>query len=58
VAGVLLGSATWWLVLAGLASLLRARASRRRWVQGIRVASGLAILTFGVVAVAASVVSG
>jgi hypothetical protein len=57
VAGVLLGSATWWLVLAGLASLLRARVTPAV-VQGIRVAFALAILTFGVVAVAASLVAG
>jgi threonine/homoserine/homoserine lactone efflux protein len=57
VAGVLLGSATWWLVLATLASLLRARVTPAV-VQGIRVASALAILTFGVLAVASSVVSG
>lgn len=57
VAGVLLGSASWWLVLAGLASLLRARVTPAL-VQGIRVASALAILLFGVVAVASSLVAG
>jgi threonine/homoserine/homoserine lactone efflux protein len=57
VVGVLLGSATWWLVLATLASLLRARVTPAV-VQGVRVAAALAILTFGVVAVASSVVSG
>jgi threonine/homoserine/homoserine lactone efflux protein len=57
VAGVLLGSATWWLVLATLASLLRARVTPAV-VQGVRVTSAVAILTFGVVAVASSVVSG
>lgn len=56
VAGVLLGSATWWLVLATLASLLRARVTPAV-VLGIRVASAVAILT-GVVAVASSVVAG
>jgi threonine/homoserine/homoserine lactone efflux protein len=57
VAGVLLGSATWWLVLATLASLLRARVTPAV-VQGVRVTSAVAILTFGVVAVASSVASG
>jgi threonine/homoserine/homoserine lactone efflux protein len=56
VAGVLLGSATWWLVLATLASLLRTRVTPAV-VRGIRVASALAIFTFGVVAVASSVVT-
>jgi len=53
VAGVALGSATWWCVLAVLATFLRARItpSVARW---IGLVSGLAIAALGVVAVVAA----
>jgi threonine/homoserine/homoserine lactone efflux protein len=53
VAGVALGSATWWCVLAALAALLRTRItpSVARW---IGLVSGLAIAAIGVVAVVAA----
>jgi threonine/homoserine/homoserine lactone efflux protein len=51
VAGVLLGSATWWLVLATGAAALRARVEPAL-VRAISGLSGLAILAFGLVAVA------
>jgi len=53
VAGVALGSATWWCVLAVLATFLRARItpSVARW---IGLVSGLAIAAIGVVAVVAA----
>jgi len=53
VAGVALGSATWWSVLAALAAILRARItpSVARW---IGLVSGLAIAAIGVVAVVAA----
>ena len=49
VAGVFIGSATWWLVLSWLVSLFRIRFDRRAmlWVNRI---SGMVIFTFGVVA--------
>jgi threonine/homoserine/homoserine lactone efflux protein len=50
VAGVLLGSAAWWLVLVLAASVLRARLTPRvvRWVSAV---SGLAIAVLGILAV-------
>jgi threonine/homoserine/homoserine lactone efflux protein len=50
VLGVFLGSATWWFVLSGATSLLRARLSARglRWVNRV---SGTVLATFGVLAV-------
>jgi threonine/homoserine/homoserine lactone efflux protein len=49
VAGVFLGSASWWMVLSWAASLLRARleSGGLRW---INLVSGLVIVAFGVVA--------
>lgn len=46
VAGVFIGSATWWLALSGGVSLLRAQltAARLRWVNRL---SGLVIIGFG-----------
>ena len=49
VVGVLLGSLTWWCVLAALAAGLRTRITPRV-VRGISTASGLAIVTLGLVA--------
>jgi len=50
VVGVLLGSATWWCVLAALGAGLRARITPRV-VRGIGTASGLAIIGLGLAAV-------
>jgi len=50
VVGVLLGSATWWCVLAALGAGLRARITPRV-VGGISTASGLAIIGLGLAAV-------
>jgi threonine/homoserine/homoserine lactone efflux protein len=50
VVGVLLGSVTWWCVLAALAAGLRARITPRV-VRGISTASGLAIIVLGLAAV-------
>lgn len=48
VAGVFLGSATWWLLLSSGANLLRDRLSRRLiWINR---ASGIILLIFGIVA--------
>jgi len=49
VAGVLLGSATWWCVLAAAASVLRTRISARV-VRGIGAFSGAAIAALGLAA--------
>jgi arginine exporter protein ArgO len=49
VVGVLLGSATWWCVLAALAASLRARITPRV-VRGISTTSGLAIVALGLAA--------
>jgi len=48
-AGVFLGSATWWCVLAAVASGLRARITPRA-VRGISVASGIVIAGLGLAA--------
>jgi len=50
VAGVLLGSATWWCVLAVAASLLRSRVTPRV-VRAVSTFSGLVIVVLGIVAV-------
>jgi threonine/homoserine/homoserine lactone efflux protein len=47
VIGVFLGSAAWWLLLAGLISRLQRRVTPR-WLRRVNVASGLIILGFGV----------
>jgi threonine/homoserine/homoserine lactone efflux protein len=53
VVGVLLGSATWWCVLAALAAILRARITPPV-VRGISTASGLAIVALGLAALVSS----
>jgi threonine/homoserine/homoserine lactone efflux protein len=50
VAGVLLGSALWWVVLASLVASLRRRITPAV-VRGIGLLSGLAIVGFGVLAI-------
>jgi threonine/homoserine/homoserine lactone efflux protein len=54
VAGVLFGSATWWVVLAIAVSLLRSRMTPRV-VRGISVFSGLAIIFLGALAIYSAV---
>lgn len=54
VAGVLLGSTLWWVVLASLVASLRRRIPPAV-VRGIGLLSGLAILAFGVLAIASAV---
>jgi len=49
VVGVLLGSLTWWSVLAALAASLRTRITPRV-VRGISVISGLAVIALGAAA--------
>ncbi|HEU5088084.1 MAG TPA: LysE family transporter, partial [Roseiflexaceae bacterium] len=49
--GVFLGSALWWLVLSGTASMLRDRL-HERWLGLINRASGLMIIVFGLLALA------
>ena len=53
VLGVWLGSLAWWLVLTGVASRLRERLTPAT-VRIIGTASGIALLGFGVVAIAAA----
>jgi threonine/homoserine/homoserine lactone efflux protein len=53
VLGVFGGSATWWLVLAGVTTRLRARFTTRR-LRAVNLASGLLILVFGVQALASA----
>jgi threonine/homoserine/homoserine lactone efflux protein len=53
VVGVLLGSATWWCVLAALAAGLRARITPRG-VRGISTISGAAIIALGLAALVTS----
>ena len=54
VAGVLVGSATWWIVLASVVAALRARLTPVV-VRGIGAASAAALLAFGVLAVSRAV---
>ena len=54
VAGVLLGSVTWWCVLAALAASLRTRITPRV-VRGISTVSGLAIIVLGLAALVSAV---
>lgn len=56
VLGVLLGSATWWLLLSGGVTLLRERLGSHtlRWVN---ILSGLVLAAFGVVALASVAIS-
>ncbi len=53
VAGVGLGSASWWLVLAAITAALRARVTPAA-ARTIGIVSGLAIAGLGAVAVVAS----
>ncbi len=53
VVGVLLGSVTWWCVLAALVGGLRARITPRV-VRGISTASGIAIIALGLAALVSS----
>jgi threonine/homoserine/homoserine lactone efflux protein len=53
VLGVFGGSATWWLVLAGVMARLRTSITPR-WVRGVNVLSGSLILVFGVQSLAAA----
>ena len=57
VLGVLLGSATWWCVLAALAAGLRTRVTPRV-VHGISTFSGMAIITLGVLAIMSTLAAG
>jgi threonine/homoserine/homoserine lactone efflux protein len=54
VAGVLLGSVTWWCVLAALAASLRARITPRV-VRSISTVSGLAIIVLGLAALVSAI---
>jgi threonine/homoserine/homoserine lactone efflux protein len=54
VTGVVLGSATWWCVLAALAASLRARITPRV-VRGISTISGLAIIVLGLAALVSAI---
>jgi threonine/homoserine/homoserine lactone efflux protein len=57
VAGVALGSAAWWCLLAALAGFLRTRITPTV-TRGIGIVSGLAIAVLGIVAVVAALGSG
>ena len=56
VLGVFVGSAAWWLLLAGLIARLRGRVTPR-WLRRVNVASGLIILGFGVQSLVAALFS-
>lgn len=56
VAGVLLGSVSWWCVLAALAAGIRAHMTPRI-VRGLSVVSGAAIAVLGLLAIGTSLVS-
>jgi len=56
VLGVFVGSASWWLLLAGLIARLRGRVTPR-WLRRVNVASGLIILGFGVQSLVAALFS-
>jgi threonine/homoserine/homoserine lactone efflux protein len=56
VAGVLLGSATWWVVLTTVVGRLRGRMTSA-WIHRINVASGALIGAFAIVAIGSAVVA-
>ena len=56
VAGVGLGSGTWWLILAGGTSIVR-RAVTPRGLRGVRYASAVLFIGFGIVAFGTALVS-
>ena len=55
VAGVGLGSAAWWLILAGGTSIVR-RAVTPRALRGVRYASAVLFIGFGIVALGSALV--
>lgn len=55
VAGVLLGSTAWWIVMTGAASLLRERLTPSM-TRGIAIASGLVLIGFGLAAAGTALV--
>jgi threonine/homoserine/homoserine lactone efflux protein len=57
VLGVLMGSAAWWCVLAGLAAGLRARVTQKV-VHGISTFSGLVIVALGLLAILSTLTAG
>jgi threonine/homoserine/homoserine lactone efflux protein len=57
VIGVLLGSATWWLVLTSTVAAVRSRLTPR-WIHRINLGSGVVIGAFAVVAIALAVSGG
>ena len=57
VAGVLLGSSAWWIVLTSLVDALRTRVTPA-WILRINLASGVIIGAFAVVAIASAVIAG
>ena len=54
VAGVVLGSALWWLFLSWIASVLRARIDRR-FLRGINKVAGVALAVLAVAAIGSAV---
>lgn len=52
--GVLLGSASWWLVLTTAVAVLRTRITDR-WLRAITVGSGILIGAFGLIAIGLAV---
>jgi threonine/homoserine/homoserine lactone efflux protein len=56
VVGVLLGSATWWVVLTTVVGRLRGRMTST-WIHRINIASGVLIGAFAVVAIGSAVVA-
>lgn len=57
VAGVFLGSASWWVVISSLASLLSMRLVSHQSLLWINRLSGAVIFIFGVVALSASIIA-
>lgn len=57
VAGVLLGSTTWWIVLTTVVGAMRTRVTTA-WIQRINVVSGVIIGAFAIVAIANAVLPG
>ena len=57
VAGVLLGSTTWWIALTTVVGAMRGRVTTA-WIRRINVASGVVIGAFAVVAIASALAAG
>jgi threonine/homoserine/homoserine lactone efflux protein len=57
VAGVLVGSTTWWIVLTTVVGAMRTRVTAT-WIRRINVASGIVIGAFAILSIASALIAG